>query len=84
MFVDRKVISICHTLSFFRYVPMFGETEYDPNRQYSSVSIEEQLDALGRAVDAGKVSDSLLIFCSIHFFLPHDFPLNWEVLFLAD
>lgn len=39
----------------FSYVPMFGETEYDPSRQYSSVPIEEQLDALGRAVDAGKV-----------------------------
>ncbi|XP_034692014.1 protein tas-like isoform X3 [Vitis riparia] len=38
-----------------RYVPMFGETEYDPTRQFSSVFIEEQLDALGRAVDAGKV-----------------------------
>ncbi|XP_007050744.2 PREDICTED: protein tas isoform X1 [Theobroma cacao] len=38
-----------------RYVPMFGETEYDPVRQFSSVHIEEQLDALGRAVDAGKI-----------------------------
>ncbi|XP_050236143.1 uncharacterized protein LOC126686152 [Mercurialis annua] len=38
-----------------RYVPMFGETEYHPTRQFSSVSIEEQLDALGRAVDAGKI-----------------------------
>lgn len=34
---------------------MFGETEYDPTRQYCSVPIEEQLDALGRAVDAGKI-----------------------------
>ncbi|WCJ21443.1 Voltage-gated potassium channel subunit beta-1 [Euphorbia peplus] len=38
-----------------RYVPMFGETEYNPVRQFCSVSIEEQLDALGRAVDAGKI-----------------------------
>ncbi|KAM7495933.1 hypothetical protein LguiA_020347 [Lonicera macranthoides] len=38
-----------------RYVPMFGETEYDPIKQFCSVSIEEQLDALGRAVDAGKI-----------------------------
>lgn len=37
---------------------MFGEIEYDPIRQFDSVSIEEQLDALGRAVDAGKVSDT--------------------------
>ncbi|XWS36237.1 hypothetical protein CRYUN_Cryun20dG0068300 [Craigia yunnanensis] len=38
-----------------RYVPMFGEIEYDTVRQFSSVPIEEQLDALGRAVDAGKI-----------------------------
>ncbi|XP_022728449.1 uncharacterized protein LOC111283993 isoform X4 [Durio zibethinus] len=38
-----------------RYVPMFGEIEYDPVRQFSSVPIEEQLDALGKAVDAGKI-----------------------------
>ncbi|XAR58495.1 hypothetical protein NMG60_11013912 [Bertholletia excelsa] len=37
------------------YVPMFGETEYNPARQYDSVDIEEQLVALGRAVDAGKI-----------------------------
>ncbi|KAL8151431.1 hypothetical protein V2J09_021239 [Rumex salicifolius] len=38
-----------------RYVPMFGEREYDTKRDYSSVSIEEQLEALSRAVDAGKI-----------------------------
>ncbi|CAN1175400.1 Protein tas [Linum perenne] len=38
-----------------RYVPMFGETEYDPTRQFSSITIEEQLDALGRAVASGKI-----------------------------
>ncbi|XP_021730871.1 uncharacterized protein LOC110697799 [Chenopodium quinoa] len=38
-----------------RYVPMFGETEYDSSRQYLSTPIEEQLHALTRAVDAGKV-----------------------------
>ncbi|XP_042491388.1 protein tas-like isoform X3 [Macadamia integrifolia] len=38
-----------------RYVPMFGETDYDPTRQFSSVPIEEQLDTLGKAVDAGKI-----------------------------
>ncbi|XP_077240591.1 uncharacterized protein LOC143881418 isoform X2 [Tasmannia lanceolata] len=37
------------------YVPMFGETDYDPSRQFGSIPIEEQLDALGRAVDAGKI-----------------------------
>ncbi len=50
---------------FCSYVPMFGETEYDPARQFSSVDIEEQLDALGRAVDAGKVSDDIFGFVSI-------------------
>lgn len=34
---------------------MFGETEYDPSHQYMSVPMEEQLEALGRAIDAGKV-----------------------------
>ncbi len=50
---------------------MFGETEYDPSRQFGSIPIEEQLDALGRAVDAGKVSfimlpclPTLLVSCS--------------------
>nr|XP_043610478.1 protein tas-like [Erigeron canadensis] len=38
-----------------RYVPMFGEIDYDPARQFNSVSFDEQLDALGRAVDAGKI-----------------------------
>ncbi|PHT65482.1 hypothetical protein T459_29907 [Capsicum annuum] len=38
------------------YVPMFGETDYDPLRHYMPVSFEEQLDALERAVDAGKIN----------------------------
>lgn len=38
-----------------RYVPMFGESQYDPERCISYVSFEEQLGALGRAVDAGKI-----------------------------
>ncbi|XP_016650752.1 PREDICTED: protein tas-like isoform X2 [Prunus mume] len=37
------------------YVPMFGEIEYDPTRQFCSIPIDEQLDALGRAVDSGKI-----------------------------
>ncbi|KAM7260510.1 hypothetical protein ACFE04_011183 [Oxalis oulophora] len=37
------------------YVPLFGEIEYDPTRQFSSVSMEEQLDTLSRAVHAGKI-----------------------------
>ncbi|KAJ3676837.1 hypothetical protein LUZ60_002561 [Juncus effusus] len=38
-----------------RYVPMFGETEYDPNKQYTSISMEEQLEALQKALNAGKI-----------------------------
>lgn len=38
-----------------RYVPMFGETDYDPSRQYVSIPMEEQLEALGKGVEAGKV-----------------------------
>ncbi|KAI5680366.1 hypothetical protein M9H77_01593 [Catharanthus roseus] len=38
-----------------RYVPMFGETDYDASRCISFISFEEQLCALGRAVDAGKI-----------------------------
>uniref|UniRef100_A0A2P2MGF1 NADP-dependent oxidoreductase domain-containing protein n=1 Tax=Rhizophora mucronata TaxID=61149 RepID=A0A2P2MGF1_RHIMU len=34
---------------------MFGEVEYNPTRQFCSVSMEEQLDSLHRAVDAGKI-----------------------------
>lgn len=34
---------------------MFGEIAYDPTRSFSSVSIEEQLTALQKAIDAGKV-----------------------------
>ncbi|WVZ77779.1 hypothetical protein U9M48_025603 [Paspalum notatum var. saurae] len=37
------------------YVPMFGETEYDPSCQFASVPMEEQLEALGKAIDAGKI-----------------------------
>ncbi|KAI5347817.1 PREDICTED: aldo/keto reductase [Prunus dulcis] len=37
------------------YVPMFGEIEYDPTRQFCSIATDEQLDALGRAVDSGQI-----------------------------
>ncbi|KAL0054437.1 hypothetical protein WJX82_008842 [Trebouxia sp. C0006] len=38
-----------------RYVPMFGEVEFRPENAYSSVPIEEQMQALSKAVTAGKV-----------------------------
>ena len=34
---------------------MFGDSEYDPSMAYAAASFEEQLEALGRAVEAGKV-----------------------------
>ncbi|KAL4443893.1 hypothetical protein ABPG75_011630 [Micractinium tetrahymenae] len=38
-----------------RYVPMFGDLDYEPSMAYAACSFEEQLEALGRAVEAGKV-----------------------------
>lgn len=35
---------------------MFGEVDYDPRRAYAAVGLEEQLEALGGAVAAGKVA----------------------------
>ncbi len=34
---------------------MFGETDFDVDQVYASAPLEEQLEALGRAVEAGKV-----------------------------
>ena len=34
---------------------MFGEVDFKPAYTYSSVPLEEQLEALSRAVEAGKV-----------------------------
>ncbi|KAG2442328.1 hypothetical protein HXX76_002414 [Chlamydomonas incerta] len=43
-----------------RYVPMFGDSEYDPCAAYDgAVPLEEQLEALGRAVEQGKNAYSL-------------------------
>ena len=42
-------------------VPMFVEIEYDLNCQYTSVLMEEQLEALGRAIVAGKVCSTSLL-----------------------
>ncbi|KAM5563865.1 hypothetical protein ABKV19_018473 [Rosa sericea] len=53
--LQTDYIDLCQIHWPDRYVPMFGETEYDPTRQFVSIPIEEQLDALGRAVDSGKV-----------------------------
>lgn len=38
-----------------RYVPMFGEVDYDPRRAYAAVGLEEQLEALAAALAAGKL-----------------------------
>ena len=34
---------------------MFGESEYDPSQSYTSISLEEQFQALVDARDAGKI-----------------------------
>ncbi|GMP43584.1 hypothetical protein CsSME_00012893 [Camellia sinensis var. sinensis] len=56
-FLPVKVLSPPYKAN--SYVPMFGETEFDPIQQFHSIDIEEQLDALGRAVDAGKVTGTI-------------------------
>ena len=43
----------CHMMC--RYVPMFGEVDFRPENAYSSVPVEEQMQALSKAVTAGKV-----------------------------
>jgi hypothetical protein len=51
-----------------RYVPMFGDVDYNPSSSYKSVPIEEQLQVLAAAIDAGKVAllfAPYLLFCSI-------------------
>lgn len=40
-----------------RYVPMFGESEYDPTRAYTATPFEEQLQALNKAKEAGKIRE---------------------------
>ncbi|CAL9026661.1 unnamed protein product [Prunus brigantina] len=47
------------------YVPMFGETEYDPTRYFCSIPIDKQLDALGRAVDSGKIRYGVMRFVQV-------------------
>lgn len=43
---------------------MFGDTDYDPDMAFSgAVPLEEQLEALGRAVAAGKVGLLWLLVC---------------------
>lgn len=51
------ICSLMPVLDSCSYVPMFGETEYDPSRCIPAIRFEEQLDALGRAVDSGKVGN---------------------------
>ncbi|CAL8462223.1 g1754 [Coccomyxa elongata] len=38
-----------------RYVPMFGETRYHPENAYTAVPLEQQLEALAAAQQAGKI-----------------------------
>lgn len=38
-----------------RYVPMFGESEYDPTRELPATPIEEQVQAMAELIRAGKI-----------------------------
>lgn len=38
-----------------RYVPMFGETEYDPAREKPATPIEEQVQAMAALIHSGKI-----------------------------
>ena len=40
---------------------MFGEVDYDPTCKYSSIPMEEQLDALSSLIHEGKVSANLVL-----------------------
>ena len=42
-------------LAVHRYVPMFGEVDFQPANSYASVPLEEQMAALAAALTAGKV-----------------------------
>ncbi|CAL8170648.1 unnamed protein product [Prunus armeniaca] len=44
---------------------MFGETEDDPTRHFCSIPIDKQLDALGRAVDSGKIRYGVMRFVQV-------------------
>lgn len=48
---------------------MFGEFEYDPTHQYSAITVEEQLEALGKAVASGKVGIMYLRLGLVNLFL---------------
>lgn len=41
--------------TLYRYVPMFGESEYDPSQAYSSSDINEQYEALIELQNEGKI-----------------------------
>lgn len=38
-----------------RYVPIFGQTEYDPSAEWPATPVAEQLEALAEVIDEGKV-----------------------------
>lgn len=46
---SRGAVRVC------RYVPMFGDTDYDLTRRYVAASFEDQLGALADAQRAGKI-----------------------------
>lgn len=56
---------------FCRYVPMFGESQFDPTKQNTSIGEEEQLVALGESVDTGKVVDDFCVLIVVLLLRPH-------------
>lgn len=60
--LGRKLLASAHTQipildpwCHCRYVPMFGEVQYRQERAYTSIPLEEQLEAVSKAVRQGKV-----------------------------
>lgn len=51
----RGCCSTLRLVGFCRYVPMFGDAEYDPSQSYLSVPFEEQFQAVVDAREAGKI-----------------------------
>ncbi|MFM7438365.1 MAG: aldo/keto reductase [Snowella sp.] len=42
-----------------RYVPLFGDPDYDPQRERETVAIAEQLEVFANLIKAGKIGCDL-------------------------
>jgi hypothetical protein len=59
---------------------MFGETDYDLSRQYASVPMEEQLEALGKGIDAGKVLCGVVVSVTFFLFIRDAIFATWQLM----